>query len=393
MYDYLIIGNGIAGLSATEEIRKKDEDASILIVSEEKPSTYWRTRLSELICKDFEEEEIFVKKEPWYSEKQIEERLSTKVEKIDPEKRIAYLEDGEEIEFGKALIATGARAFVPPITNIDSKGVFAIRTVDDLRSFKEYVADKKEVVVIGGGILGLEAAFSAQKLGLNITVIESFDYLLARQLDRELSEKLEENLNNIGITTYTGKNTEEILTKDGAVCGVKLADGTEIPADAIMVQAGIRSNIKMAQESGLETDRGIMVNDHLETGHEGIFAAGDCAQIGQFTIGLWTSSQEMGKIAGHNMTGDSESYKQPKPFSTLMLGDIKLFSAGMNSGEGIEEEKKEIDGKIYKLFKKEDAYVGGILWGDIKYQNDVKNIVFKGANIEETKLGTEIFGK
>lgn len=197
----------------------------------------------------------------------------------------------------------------------------------------------------------------------------------------------------MGIKTYTGKNTQEILTKDGAVCGVKLADGTEIPADAIMVQAGIRSNIKMAQESGLETDRGIMVNDHLETGHEGIFAAGDCAQIGQFTIGLWTSSQEMGKIAGNNMTGDSESYKQPKPFSTLMLGDIKLFSAGMNSGEGIEEEKKEIDGKIYKLFKKEDAYVGGILWGDIKYQNDVKNIVFKGANIEETKLGTEIFGK
>ena len=160
-----------------------------------------------------------------------------------------------------------------------------------------------------------------------------------------------------------------------------------------MVQAGIRSNIKMAQESGLETDRGIMVNDHLETGHEGIFAAGDCAQIGQFTIGLWTSSQEMGKIAGHNMTGDSESYKQPKPFSTLMLGNIKLFSAGMNSGEGIEEEKKEIDGKIYKLFKKENSYVGGILWGDIKYQNDVKNIVFKGVNIEETKLGTEIFGK
>lgn len=393
MYDYLIIGNGIAGLSATEEIRKKDENASILIVSEEKPSTYWRTRLSELICKDFEEEEIFVKKEPWYSERQIEERLSTKVEKIDPEKRIAYLENGEEIEFGKALIATGARAFVPPITNIDSKGVFAIRTVDDLRSFKEYVAGKKEVVVIGGGILGLEAAFSAQKLGLNITVIESFDYLLARQLDRELSEKLEENLNNMGITTYTGKNTEEILTKDGAVCGVKLADGTEIPADAIMVQAGIRSNIKMAQESGLETDRGVIVNDHLETGHEGIFAAGDCAQIGQFTVGLWTSSQEMGKIAGHNMTGDSESYKQPKPFSTLMLGDIKLFSAGMNSGEGVTEEKKEIDGKIYKLFKKEDSYVGGILWGDIKYQNDVKNIVFNGANIEETKLGTEIFGK
>ncbi|WP_040349416.1 NAD(P)/FAD-dependent oxidoreductase [Anaerococcus tetradius] len=393
MYDYLIIGNGIAGLSATEEIRKKDPQGKILIVSEEKPSTYWRTRLSDLISKDFTDDEIFVKKEPWYNERKIEERLSTKVERIDPEKRIAYLAGGEEIEFKKALIATGARAFVPPITNIDSKGVFAIRTVDDLRSFKEYVANKKEIVVIGGGILGLEAAFSAKKLGLEITVIESFDYLLARQLDRELSEKLEKNLNELGIKTITGKNTAEILTKDGAVCGVKLADGTDLSADAIMVQAGVRSNIKIAQDSGLETDRGVVVNDHLETAHEGIFAAGDCAQIGQFTIGLWTSSQEMGKIAGHNMTGDSESYKQPKPFSTLMLGDIKLFSAGMNSGEGIEEERIEKEDKIYKLFKKEDSYVGGILWGDIMYQNDVKNIVFNGKALEETKLGTEIFGK
>lgn len=393
MYDYLIIGNGIAGLSATEEIRKKDENATILIVSEEKPSTYWRTRLSDLISKDFTDDEIFVKKHPWYNERKIEERLATKVEKIDPEKRIAYLTNGEEIAFAKALLATGATAFVPPIKNVDAQGVFAIRTVDDLRKFKNYVTDKKEVVVIGGGILGLEAAFSAQKLGLSITVIESFDYLLARQLDRELSEKLESKLNEMGIKTFTGKNTEEILTKDGVVCGIKLADGTTISADAIMVQAGIRSNIKIAQDSGLETDRGIMVDDHLETAHKGIFAAGDCAQIGKFTIGLWTSSQEMGKIAGHNMTGDNESYIQPKPFSTLMLGDIKLFSAGMNSGEGIEVEKKEVGANIYKLFKKDNSYVGGILWGDIKYQADVKNIVFNHVDPQETKLGTEVFGK
>lgn len=393
MYDYLIIGNGIAGLSATEEIRNRDESATILIVSDEKPSTYWRTRLSDLISKDFEEDEIYVKKQPWYSEKKIEERLETRVEKLIPEKNIAILEDGEEIEYGKALIATGARAFVPPITNIDSKGVFAIRTVDDLRNFKEYVSDKKEVVVIGGGILGLEAAFSAKKLGLDITVIESFDYLLARQLDRDLSGKLEEKLNEMGIKTITGKNTQEILTKDSEVSGIKLEDGTEISADAIMVQAGVRSNIKMAQESDLETDRGVMVDEHLRTANENIFAAGDCAQIGNFTIGLWTSSQEMGKIAGHNMTGDEESYIQPKPFSTLLLGDIKLFSAGMNSGDGVTEESEEKDGKIYKLFKKDDSYVGGILWGDIKYQTDVKNIVFNGKDIAETKLGKEIFGK
>ena len=341
MYDYLIIGNGIAGLSATEEIRKKDKDATILIVSEEKSSTYWRTRLSHLISQEFEKDDLFVKKQPWYDERKIDEKLESCIEKIDFDKNVAILCDGEEIEYGKLLLATGARPFVPPITNINSKGVFAIRTITDLMNFKDYVKDKKKVVVIGGGILGLEAAHSALLLGKDVTVIESFDYLLSRQLDRESSEKLEKELNDMGIKTFTGKFTEEILAENGIVKGVKLADGTETAADAIMVQAGIRSNIDLAKNSGLDTERGIIVDDSLKTKYDNVYAAGDCAQIGDFTIGLWTSSQEMGKIAGNNMAGDNK-------------------------------------------------YVGGILWGDIKYQNDIKDIVFFGKDLQETKLG-EIF--
>lgn len=390
MYDYLIIGNGIAGLSATEEIRKKDADAKILIVSAEKPSTYWRTRLSDLISKEFNDDDIYVKKEPWYSERHIDERLQTAVDKLDLDRNVAVLSDGEEIEYAKALLATGAHPFVPPIKNISSDGVFAIRTIDDLMNFKYYVNGKDKVVVIGGGILGLEAAYSAKLLGKKVTVIESFDYLLSRQLDQDLSQKLESTLNDMGISTYTGKNTSEILSKDGKVIGVTLDDGSTIDADAIMVQAGVRSNVEVAKNSGLEVDRGIIVDDTLQTEKENVFAAGDCAQIGNFTIGLWTSSQEMGKIAGHNMTGSNECYEKPKPFSTLMIGDTKIFSAGITSGEGIEEISSEKDGNIYKLFKMSDQYVGGILWGDIKYQNDVKNIVFYHEELENTKL-SEMF--
>lgn len=391
MYDYLIIGNGIAGLSATEEIRKKDADAKILIVSDEKPSTYWRTRLSDLISKEFNDDDLYVKKEPWYSERKIDERLKTSVDKLDLDKNVAILSDGEEIEYKKALLATGAHPFVPPITNINSDGVFAIRTIDDLMNFKDYVNGKDKVIVIGGGILGLEAAYSAKLLGKKVTIIESFDYLLSRQLDQDLSNKLESTLNEMGITTYTGKNTSEILSKNGKVTGVKLADGSEIPADAVMVQAGVRSNIEVAKNSGLEVDRGIIVDDTLQTEKENIFAAGDCAQIGNFTIGLWTSSQEMGKIAGHNMTGSNECYEKPKPFSTLMIGDTKIFSAGITSGEGIEELSSEKDGNIYKLFKMSGQYVGGILWGDIRYQNDVKDVVFFHKKLSETKLYDILF--
>jgi FAD-dependent pyridine nucleotide-disulphide oxidoreductase len=391
MYDYLIIGNGIAGLSATEEIRKKDADAKILIVSDEKPSTYWRTRLSDLISKEFNDDDLYVKKEPWYSERKIDERLKTSVDKLDLDRNVAILSDGEEIEYKKALLATGAHPFVPPITNINSDGVFAIRTIDDLMNFKDYVNGKDKVIVIGGGILGLEAAYSAKLLGKKVTIIESFDYLLSRQLDQDLSNKLESTLNEMGITTYTGKNTSEILSKDGKMTGVKLADGSEIPADAVMVQAGVRSNIEVAKNSGLEVDRGIIVDDTLQTEKENIFAAGDCAQIGNFTIGLWTSSQEMGKIAGHNMTGSNECYEKPKPFSTLMIGDTKIFSAGITSGEGIEELSSEKDGNIYKLFKMSGQYVGGILWGDIRYQNDVKDVVFFHKKLSETKLYDILF--
>lgn len=390
MYDYLIIGNGIAGLAAAEEIRKNDENGKILIVSKEEIPTYWRTRLSALIAKDFDKDDIYVKKEAWYQEKNIEEKLDTEVEKLDLENNKAILSNGEEIEYGKVLLATGARAFVPPIKNVESNGVFAIRSLDDLISFKEYAADKKEVVIIGGGILGLEAAFSVKELGKEVSVIEAADYILNRQLDHELSKNLEKSLNEMGIKTFTGKATEEILVNDGKVSGIKLSNGEEIKADVIMVQAGVRSIIDLAKNSNLEVDRGIIVNDNLQSKKENVYAAGDCAQIGNFTIGLWTASQEMGKIVGRNMTGAKETYEKPKPFSTLMIGNIKVFSAGMTSGEGIEEMKAEKDGNIYKLFKKDGKFVGGILWNDIKMQNDVKDLVFNGKNLEDTKVA-EIF--
>lgn len=391
MYDYLIIGNGISGLSAAEEIRKNDPKGSILIVSDEHSLTYWRTRLSELIEKDYTDEEILVKKENWYQEKNIEVKLDTHIEKIDKENKKAIGKDGAEYEYGKLLIATGSHAFVPPIKNADAEGVFAIRSSDDLKHFKEYLNDKKKLIIIGGGILGLEAANSISHLGIEITIVEAFDYLLARQLDKDLSQKLEKALNEMGMKTLTGKFSEEILVKDGKVCGLKLTDGTELVADAIMIQAGVRANIEIATNSNIPTDRGILVGENLQVENEDIYAAGDVAQIGNFSIGLWTASMEMGKIAGANMTGDNKLYEQPKPFSTLMLGDIKLFSAGQNAGDGIEEVKKEDGEKIYKLFKNGDNFVGGILWGDIKFQMDVKKIVFEGVDPKETKLGSEIF--
>ena len=392
MYDYLIIGNGIAGLKAAESIRKKDDHASIVIISKAADYTYWRTKLSELICKEFTNDDILVKKLDWYEKNNIEVKLQNEVEKLDLEGKKAILKNGDQIEYGKALIATGSHPFVPPIKNIDSKGVFAIRTVDDLNSFKKHINENKKVIIIGGGLLGLEAAFSIKNAGCEVLVIETFDYILGKQLDNDLSLKLEKELNKAGIETSTGKNTSEILEKDGKVCGIKLEDGEEIEAGTILVQTGVRNDLDVAINSGLKTERGIIVDETLKTSDDNVYAAGDCMQLGQATIGLWTASMEMGQIAGSNMTGDNKTYQTPKPFSSLLLGDIKLFSAGFNKGEGIEEVKKEDGEKVYKLFKKDGKYVGGILYKDIKFQNDVKKIVFEGEDPKNTKLGKEIFG-
>lgn len=366
MYDYLIIGNGIAGLKAAETIRKKDDHASIVIISKAADYTYWRTKLSELICKDFTNDDILVKKLDWYEKNNIDVKLKNEVDKLDLENKKAILKNGDQIEYGKALIATGSHPFVPPIKNIDTEGVFAIRTVDDLNSFKNHIKENKKVIIIGGGLLGLEAAFSIKNAGCDVLVIETFDYILGKQLDNELSLKLEKELNEAGIETSTGKNTSEILEKDGKVCGIKLDDGTEIEGGTILVQTGVRNDLDVAINSGLKTERGIIVDETLKTSDENVYAAGDCIQLGQATIGLWTASMEMGEIAGSNMTGDDKTYQTPKPFSSLLLGDIKLFSAGFNKGEGIEEVKKEDGEKVYKLFKKEGKYLGGILYKDIQ---------------------------
>lgn len=392
MYDYIIIGNGIAGFTCAKEIRSAEEDAKIVLISNESNHTYWRTRLSDLICKDFTPDQTLVQKVKWYEENNVEEKLGVCVDRIDRENKLVILDNGEELAYDKALLATGSHSFVPPIENADVKGVFAIRTIEDLIEFKETIAQKNEVIVIGGGLLGLEAAYSIRKLGLDVLVVEAMPHILSKQLDPKLSQKLEAELKDMGIQTITGESTKKILEEDGHAKGIELSNGEVYNAEAIMIQAGVRSNIEVAQNSGLKTDRGICVDETLKTEDDDIYAAGDCAQIGDMTIGLWTASQEMGQIAGANMTGGHETYHLPKPFSSLLLGSLRIFSAGITSGDGVEEIREEDGEKIYKLFKKDGKYVGGILYKDILYQNDVKKIVFENEDPANTKLGKEIFG-
>nr|WP_300006150.1 FAD-dependent oxidoreductase [Tissierella sp.] len=381
MVKYLIVGNGIAGLSAAKEIRGKDKDGSILIISSESYLTYYRVRLTEALEKGLEKEELIVNDRDWYKKNNIDIRLETKVTRIEEDEDRIVLENGEEISYEKLLLATGGKPFTPPIKGKEKEGVFTLRTLEDLESIREYIGDKKDIIVIGGGLLGLEAAWALKEQGKNVTVVEFAPYLLPRQLDEELGKKLEERLKAEGLDIFVPALTKEIKG-DERVESIELDIGKTLKADAVIISTGIRANIDILEGSSIGTNKGIVVDENLRTNQDNIFAAGDAAEFKDSIAGLWTTSMEQGKIAGLNMTGESLEYAGIKPFTRLSLKDIKIFSAGdIGSYDDLKIEEKEENYK--KIFTRDNKIIGGILFGDLKEMNSFKKSIFSNEEIEK----------
>lgn len=381
MTKYVIIGNGIAGLAAIREIRKKDKEGTIKLVTSEGVLTYYRTKLTEYMAKDFKDEELLVAKEEWYTENKIDLYLNKIVEKIDTDNNKIILEDSEEVHYDKLLIATGSRPFVPPITGKYKEGVFALRSLKDLHYVKDYIKNLKKVTVIGGGLLGLEAAWSLKQLGKEVSIVEFAPYLLPRQVDSEIAEKLQKKLEEEGFKLYLGSQAEEILGQVRAA-GIKLNKDRKIDTDAIIISAGIRPNLDLVRDTAIKFDKGIIVNKNLKTNIDNIYAAGDVAEIDKMVLGLWTVGNAEGKVAGANMAGASEEYINPSIFTNLHIGNVKLFSAGIidNSQKIYEYKTEELH---HKIFVDQGKIVGAILFGDISKVNKLRNAVVANIDIEE----------
>lgn len=389
---YLILGNGIAGHAAAKEIRKRDKEGSIVIVTKEKRNTYFRIKLTEFIGSGYDEDKIYVNKPEWFEENRVKVLLDTEVASFDGKTKTATLANGETYKGEKVLIALGSSPFVPPIKGVDLPGVFAMRTMDDLDAFRSYTEDKKDVTVIGGGLLGLEAAYSLLRGEKNVTVVESFDYVLGRQLNRELGMNLNRELEEMGIHVRAGKNTDAFVG-NGKVEKVVLADGTEIKADAVLLSTGVRPNLGTLKDSGVEINRGVVVNPFLETNLEGVYAAGDVAEINGAPMGLWTAAMEMGKIAGANMVdGKVMEYEQPKLFTNLEIGDISIFSCGDVSNYD-EMYRYDEEGNHHRIFVEQNKIVGCILEGDTKEKNKMKKMVFSHSDINELNAEHPLFHK
>lgn len=385
MKKVIIIGGGIAGLTAAETIRKTDESVEISIITDEGYFPYSRIKLSRYINSEINFNDLYIHKQNWYNEKNINMFLSKKVKKIDLIKKEILIDNGKVLDYDKLIIASGSSNFIPPIPNVNINGVFSVRNIGDIESIQRYIKENKvkSIGIIGGGLLGIEAAWGLKSSGdFNISIIEAAPRLLPRQLDEEGSLILEKLINDNGVAVYKGTGVKEILGKT-LVSGIALNDGTIVGADLVIVSAGVRSNLGLAKDMGIAVNRGIVVDEFMKTSREDIFAAGDCAEYNGMVYGIWPVALEQGRIAGLNTAGINEGYKEIVPSNMLQVMGINVFSAG-----DISESNTSVkyDAGLYtKLFIKDNSICGAILIGDTK-----KGFALKKAIEEKRDFSSEI---
>ncbi|WP_343208863.1 FAD-dependent oxidoreductase [Anaerolentibacter hominis] len=365
---FLILGNGAAGVNAAEEIRKRNETCSIVMVSSEEVPGYNRPMLTKTLSRPIDVNLLLIHDANWYENNRIINLLGKSAQKIDIKNREVQMSDGTRFRYDKCIYALGASCFVPPFPGADLDGVIAIRNLKDVKRVQDLLADVTDVVVIGGGVLGLEAAWELKKAGRNVTVLEQEPHIMNRQLDETSSLILEELVKKAGIGLMTSAATE-LINGDGKVGGVTLKGGQYLPAQMVIVSCGIRANTQVAADAGIEIKRAVVVNDKMETSVPGIYACGDCAELGGINYGIWPQAVNMGKTAGANAAGASLHYQPEEPMLTFLGMDTKLFAMGdIGKNPGLTyriEEKKDEAGTYEKYFYVEDQLVGAVLIGDL----------------------------
>lgn len=326
---YVVLGNGAAGLSAAKAIRERDKTGSIVIASNEPYSTYNRPMLTKSMVAELDAEEIAVETASWYKENDIYQVLGKEAAAIHPEEKEVEFTDGTKLKYTKLIYALGSECFIPPIPGADKNEVVAIRRMADIEKIEKMMEQIKNVVVIGGGVLGLEAAWEFKKARKNVTVLELAPQIMGRQLDETASEMLTAISESNGINIYTGVQIAAI-EGDKNVTGVKLSDGRTFDADLVVVSAGVRANTALALAAGIGVNRGIVVNAAMETNMSDVYACGDCAEYEGINYAIWPQALEQGKVAGANAAGEKLEYETVSAGLTFNGMNTSLYAIGDN---------------------------------------------------------------
>lgn len=368
MEKLVVIGNGMAGIRTVEEILKRDpKKYDITVFGAEPHVNYNRIMLSPVLAGEKEFDEIILNTQEWYDENDITLHVNAQVTEIDRTEKVVKAANGVQAAYDKLIIATGSDPFIIPVPGKDLEGVISFRDMKDVDTMLDAAKSYKNAVVIGGGLLGLEAANGLKIKGMNVTVIHLMDTLMERQLDEAAGFLLKEELKGRDIDIITGANTQEIQGTE-RVKSVKLEGGHVISADLVVMAVGIRPNFALAQKAGLDVARGLIVNDQMQTSDPDIYSVGECVEHRGLTYGLVAPLFEMGKVLADQLTETMESAYQGSVTSTkLKVTGVDLFSAGDFSGGKDTEEivfRDAARGVYKRVILKENKIEGAVLYGD-----------------------------
>jgi nitrite reductase (NADH) large subunit len=365
----VVVGNGMAGMRTVEELLSRAPARyDITVIGAEPHPNYNRILLSSVLAGDKTIEEIVINPHGWYDERGIRLIAGNPVTAIDPVEKTVAVAGGGAIAYDKLLLATGSKPLAPPIPGLGLPGVRAFRDIADVEAMIDAAGNYPRAVVIGGGLLGLEAAWGLKRRGMSVAVVHLMPTLMERQLDAAAGELLQRDLDARGIAFFTNGQTEEILGA-GKTEGVLLADGREIPADFVVLAIGIRPNIDLARAAKLNVNRGILVGDDMRTSDADIYAVGECIEHNGQVFGLVAPIWGQAKVCGARLAGDAAVYVPPPVFTSLKITGIDVFSAGaLAAADEADDEITLHDAKrgIYKkVILRDDRVVGTVLYGSV----------------------------
>lgn len=375
---YLIIGNGAAAINAVEAIRAGDADGAITLVARESEHVYSRPLISYLLAGKVDDGGMDYRGRDFYDKHKVQTILGVEATKLDEAAREVTLSDGRRLGFEKLLIATGGKPIRPPIKNLDSPGVFAFTTWADEQAIEQFMTvhgKPRNAVVLGGGLIGLKTVEALVERDIPVTLVELADRILSVSFDKDASRLAEASLKSEGVTIRTGSTIDEVLCQDGRVSGAKLNDGSQVDCDMLVVAIGVRPDAAIAAGTSVKVDRGIVVDERMQSSVDGIFAAGDVAQVADAISGvsrpvpILPAAARQGRIAGVNMAGGKARYEGGVSMNAVDVVGLPTISIGQTLEEAGDEVLAKLDADIAvyrKIVIRKDRIIGALFIGRIE---------------------------
>jgi nitrite reductase (NADH) large subunit len=377
-----IVGGGIAAQALCEEVRTRDPEVPLTMICGEPCLPYDRVRLSEILVSGEEPEALALRPAEWYEDNAVRMLAGRRVEGIDAGFRRLALDGGETLEYDRVVLATGSRPLMPPLPGIELPGVIPFRDPAHCEAIRVAAAAGARIAVIGGGLLGLEAAYGVASQGARVSVVHLMDRLMERQLDDGAAELLRPAMEELGVEVLLGRQTERILGREWAE-GLRFAGGEEIPADLVVVSIGIRAEAALAAGAGIEVGRGIVVDDAMRTSAPGVWAVGECAEHRGTVYGLVAPIREQAAVAAGSLLGEEVAYEGSLQWAKLKVMGVDVVSIGVPEGAR-EAAVADAEAPSYrKLVLAGGRAVGAILLGDTRGSEDLLAAIVAGEEVAD----------